>query len=222
MARQVTVERKTKETFIKIVLNLDGTGENEIDTGIPLLDHMITQIAVHGVFDLVVKAEGDISIDAHHTMEDVAIVLGQAFCRAIGDKNGITRMAHSYVPMDEALAFVAVDFSNRPYWVVEIPWTGEAIGITQDTIIPVTMIEHFIQSFAAQAGLTLHTKILTGRDDHHMAEAVFKALGRALDQASRIDSKRQGTIPSTKGTLQERGADQENRVVEKSKGYSIH
>ncbi|MFX1532662.1 MAG: imidazoleglycerol-phosphate dehydratase HisB [Promethearchaeota archaeon] len=225
MTRQATVERKTKETFIEVVLNLDGTGENKIDTGIPLLDHMIRQIAVHGVFDLEVKAEGDTSIDAHHTMEDVAIVLGQAFCRAIGDKTGITRTAHSYVPMDEALAFVAVDFSNRPYWVVEIPWTGEAIGITQDTIIPVTLIEHFIQSFAVQAGLTLHAKVLTGRDDHHKAEAVFKALGRALDQASRIDSKRQGTIPSTKGTLQEKGTKQENNAVhrlQKPKTYSIH
>ncbi|MFX0091762.1 MAG: imidazoleglycerol-phosphate dehydratase HisB [Candidatus Hodarchaeota archaeon] len=202
MTRQAIMERKTKEVYVKVFVNLDGTGETKIDTGVGFLNHMLSHVAVHGMFNIEIKAEGDLHIDTHHTIEDVAITLGKAFCQAIGDKSDIKRIGHSYVPMDETLAFIAVDFSNRPFWIIEIPWTGKFLGSIQNAI-PVTLIEHFLQSFSVHAGLTLHAKVMTGRNNHHIAEALFKALGRALDQASRIDLKRQGTIPSTKGILRE-------------------
>ena len=201
MNRQSEQERKTKESTINISLNLDGSGIANINTGIGFFDHMLNHIAVHGIFDIEVKATGDLHVDTHHTIEDVGIVLGKAFKQAIGDKSGIKRIGYSYVPMDEALALVVIDFSNRPYSIINIPWTGKYFGKNQDDLIPLTLIEHFLQTFAIHAGITLHVKVLYGKDDHHMAEAVFKALGSSLDNASRLDPKRKGRIPSTKGIL---------------------
>jgi len=201
MNRQSAQERITKESTIKVSLNLDGSGIAKINTGIGFFDHMLSHIAVHGVFDIEVKANGDLHVDTHHTIEDVGIVLGKAFKQAIGDKLGIRRIGYSYVPMDEALALVVVDFSNRPYSFIEIPWTGKYFGKNQDELIPLTLIEHFLQTFAINAGITLHVKVLSGKDDHHIAESVFKALGYSLDKASRFDPKRKGVLPSTKGTL---------------------
>jgi len=201
MNRQSNQERKTKESTINISLNLDGSGIAKIDTGIGFFDHMLSHIAVHGIFDIEVKANGDLHVDTHHTIEDVGIVLGNAFKQAIGDKAGIKRIGFSYVPMDEALALVIVDFSNRPYSLIDIPWTGKYFGKNQDELIPLTLIEHFLQTFAINASLTLHVKVLSGKDDHHIAESVFKALGYSLDKASRLDPKRKGVVPSTKGVL---------------------
>ncbi len=201
MNRQSEQERKTKESTINVSLNLDGSGNANINTGIGFFDHMLNHIAIHGIFDIEVKATGDLHVDTHHTIEDVGIVLGKAFKHAIGDKSGISRIGHSYVPMDEALALVVVDFSNRPYSIINIPWTGKYFGKNQDELIPLTLIEHFLQTFAIHASITLHVKVLYGKDDHHMAESVFKALGSSLDKASRLDLKRRGSIPSTKGIL---------------------
>ncbi|MHA1242348.1 MAG: imidazoleglycerol-phosphate dehydratase HisB [Promethearchaeota archaeon] len=201
MNRQSKQERKTKESTIKVSLNLDGSGIAKIDTGIGFFDHMLSHIAVHGIFDIEVKANGDLHVDTHHTIEDVGIVLGKAFKQAIGDKVGIKRIGYSYVPMDEALALVVVDFSNRPYSLVDIPWTGKYFGKNQDELIPLTLLEHFLQTLAINASITLHVKVLSGKDDHHIAESVFKALGYSLDKASRFDPKRKGVIPSTKGIL---------------------
>ncbi|MFX0137413.1 MAG: imidazoleglycerol-phosphate dehydratase HisB [Candidatus Hodarchaeota archaeon] len=201
MSRQSKQERKTKESSVSISLNLDGSGVANINTGIGFFDHMLSHMAIHGLFDIEVKVNGDIHVDAHHTIEDVGIVLGKAFFQAIGDKAGIVRIGHSYVPMDDALAFVTIDFSNRPYSSIEIPWTGKSFGTKKDDLIPVTLLDHFLQTFAMNASITLHVKILSGKDDHHKAEAVFKALGRALDKASRFDVKGKGNIPSTKGLL---------------------
>jgi imidazoleglycerol-phosphate dehydratase len=201
MNRQSKQERKTKESTIKVSLNLDGSGIAKIDTGIGFFDHMLSHIAVHGIFDIEVKANGDLHVDTHHTIEDVGIVLGKAFKQAIGDKVGIKRIGYSYVPMDEALALVVVDFSNRPYSLVDIPWTGKYFGKNQDELIPLTLLEHFLQTFAINASITLHVKVLSGKNDHHIAESVFKALGYSLDKASRFDPKRKGVIPSTKGIL---------------------
>ena len=201
MNRQSEQERKTNESTINVSLNLDGSGNANIDTGIGFFDHMLTHIAIHGIFDIQVKAKGDLHVDTHHTIEDVGIVLGKAFKQAIGDKLGISRIGHSYVPMDEALALVVVDFSNRPYSIIDIPWTGKYFGKEQDELIPFTLIDHFLQTFAIHASITLHVKVFYGKNDHHMAEAVFKALGSSLDKASRLDPKRRGSIPSTKGIL---------------------
>ena len=201
MNRKSTEERTTKESTISVSLNLDGSGNVDIDTGIGFFDHMLNHIAVHGIFDIEVKAKGDLHVDTHHTIEDVAIVLGKAFNHAIGDKIGIKRIGSSYVPMDEALALVVVDFSNRPYSVIDISWTGKYFGKDQDELIPLTLIEHFLQTFATNASITLHVRVLSGKDDHHIAESVFKALGSSLDKASRFDPKRKGVVPSTKGIL---------------------
>jgi imidazoleglycerol-phosphate dehydratase len=194
--RTTTIHRQTGETDITLSLNLDGAGQHDIATGVGFLDHLLTHVAVHGLFDLTVKAAGDLHIDAHHTIEDTALVLGQAFAEALGDKKGIVRMAWAYVPMDEALAFVAVDLSGRPYAVVEAAWHGPAIGQ-----FPTSLVAHFVESFAVTAKANVHTRILYGRDDHHQAEALFKALGRALDAATQIDPRRAKRVPSTKGTL---------------------
>ncbi len=201
MNRQSEQERKTNESTINVSLNLDGSGIANINTGIGFFDHMLNHIAIHGIFDIQVKAKGDLHVDTHHTIEDVGIVLGKAFKQAIGDKSGIDRIGYSYVPMDEALAFVVVDFSNRPYSSIDIAWTGKYFGKNQDELIPFTLIEHFLQTFAIHASITLHVKVLSGKDDHHIAEAVFKALGVSLDKASRFDPKRKSSIPSTKGIL---------------------
>jgi len=194
--RTSTIHRQTKETDVQITLDLDGTGRHEIETGVGFLDHMLTHVAVHGLFDLTVHASGDLHIDPHHTVEDVALVLGQAFAGAVGDKAGITRMDSAYAPMDESLAHVAVDLSGRPYCVVDVDWAGPTVGG-----LPVTLIVHFLESFAVTARANVHARVLYGRDDHHKAEGLFKALGRALDGATRPDPRRGGAIPSTKGAL---------------------
>jgi imidazoleglycerol-phosphate dehydratase len=194
--RTSTISRKTNETEISLSINLDGSGKHEIATGLGFLDHMLTHIAVHGLFDLTVKANGDLHVDEHHTVEDVALVLGQAFAEALGDKKGIVRTAHSYVPMDEALALVALDLSGRPYSVIQVEWRTPAVGG-----IAVSLFEHFFESFAATARINLHAQVFYGRDDHHKAEALFKALARALDAATQIDPRKAGVVPSTKGSL---------------------
>ncbi len=193
--RTATITRKTNETDISIELNLDGSGKHDIATGVGFLDHMLTHIAVHGLFDLTVKAAGDLHIDVHHTVEDVALVLGSAFDQALGDRKGIARMASFYAPMDEALAFVALDLSGRPYAVIDAEWGTAPVGQ-----IPTSLFPHFFESFAVTSRCNLHARVLYGRDDHHKAEALFKALARALDAATMLDSRRTG-IASTKGTL---------------------
>jgi imidazoleglycerol-phosphate dehydratase len=193
--RTSKIERSTNETDIRIELNLDGSGQHDISTGIGFLDHMLTHLAVHGLFDLTVKASGDLHIDVHHTVEDVALVLGSAFDQALGDRKGIVRMASFYAPMDETLAFVALDLSGRPYSVIEAAWGSAPVGQ-----IPTGLFPHFLESFAITSRCNLHARVLYGRDDHHKAEALFKALARALDAATMIDPRR-GSIPSTKGTL---------------------
>jgi imidazoleglycerol-phosphate dehydratase len=195
MTRIAKVHRKTTETDISVLLNIDGTGKVVINTGIGFLDHMLHHIALHGLFDLEISASGDLHVDAHHTIEDVAIVLGQAFDEALGDKKGIVRSAHAFMPMDETLAFVAIDLSGRPYSYVDVKWSTPMVGK-----IPVTMFEHFFESFSVTSRSNLHAQVMYGRDDHHKAEALFKALARALDAATQVDSRRVG-IPSTKGTL---------------------
>ncbi len=194
--RTATIHRQTKETTIQVTLALDGKGQCQVNTGIGFLDHMLAHLAVHGLFDLTVEASGDLAVDPHHTVEDVALTVGQAFDQALGDRGGIVRVGSAYVPMDEALAFVAVDLSGRPYAVTEMAWAGPAVGG-----LPVTLIPHFFESFAVTARANVHARLLYGRDDHHKAEALFKALGRALDAATRPDPRRAGAIPSTKGTL---------------------
>ena len=194
--RTATVHRQTHETDVRVTLNLDGTGRYEIDTGIGFLDHMLAHVAVHGLFDLTMQASGDLLVDPHHTVEDVALALGAAFDRALGDRAGIVRIGSAYVPMDESLAHVALDLSGRPYGVTEMAWAGPAVSI-----LPVTLIPHFFESFAVTARANVHARVLYGRDDHHKAEALFKALARALDGATRLDPRRGEAIPSTKGTL---------------------
>jgi imidazoleglycerol-phosphate dehydratase len=194
--RTATIHRQTKETTIQVTLVLDGKGQYQVNTNIGFLDHMLAHVAVHGLFDLTVEASGDLHVDPHHTMEDVALTLGEAFDQALGDRAGIVRIGSATVPMDEALAFVAVDLSGRPYAVTEMAWAGPTVGG-----LPVTLIPHFFESLAVAARANVHARVLYGRDDHHRAEALFKALGRALDAAVRPDPRRGGAIPSTKGTL---------------------
>ncbi|GBD08179.1 Imidazoleglycerol-phosphate dehydratase [Candidatus Thermoflexus japonica] len=193
--REARRQRRTAETEVAIFLRLDGHGEARVETGIGFLDHLLHHLAVHGLLDLEVQARGDLHIDPHHTVEDVAIVLGQALDEALGDRKGITRMGHAWVPMDEALAFVAVDLSGRPYAVLDLAFSSPAIGA-----MPTSLIPHFLETLAVHARMNLHARLLYGRDDHHRAEALFKALGRALDMAVRLDPRRRD-IPSTKGTL---------------------
>src|SRR5574337_1510488 len=162
--RTSTIHRQTAETDIALSLNLDGSGQHDIVTGVGFLDHLLMHVAVHGLFDLTVKAVGDLHIDPHHTIEDTALVLGQAFAEALGDKKGIVRMGSAYVPMDEALAFVAVDLSGRPYAVVEAAWHSPAIGQ-----FPTSLVAHFVESFAVAARANVHARVLYGRDDHHQA-----------------------------------------------------
>ncbi len=194
MNRSATVERKTRETEIQVTWTLDGTGQAEIATGVGLLDHMLHHVSVHGLFDLRVQARGDLHIDAHHTVEDVALVMGEVLDRALGERRGITRVGHSYVPMDEALARVVVDLSGRGYAVFEGAFDTPQIGA-----LPTSLIPHFFESLAQRGKLNLHAHVLYGRDDHHKAEALFKALGRALAMAVELDARRGET--STKGTL---------------------
>ena len=196
--RTAEISRQTNETQITIKLNLDGSGKREISTEVGFLDHMLTHLAVHGLFDLTAQAKGDLHIDVHHTVEDVALALGQAFDKALGDRKGIVRMGDCFAPMDETLAHVALDLSGRPYAVIQADWHSPYVGN-----IPTTLFPHFFESFAVTARCNLHGRILYGRDDHHQAEALFKACARALDQATQIDPRRAGVIPSTKGTLTE-------------------
>lgn len=193
--RTAFISRKTNETDICIELNLDGSGQHDIDTGVGFLDHMLTHLAVHGLFNLTVKASGDVHIDVHHTVEDVALVLGSTLDQALGDRRGIVRMGSCYAPMDETLAFVALDLSGRPYSVIDAEWGSAPVGQ-----IPTSLFPHFFESFAITARCNLHARVLYGRDDHHKAEALFKALARALDMATMLDPRR-GSVPSTKGTL---------------------
>lgn len=194
--RTARVERKTNETDIVIELNLDGTGNAQVETGVPFFDHMLDAFARHGRIDLEVHAQGDLEVDAHHTVEDVGIVLGQACAKAVGDKRGITRMAHAVVPMDEALVLAAVDLSGRGgmYWQMDVP-----IGAIQtfDTQLGV----EFFTAFALNAACTLHVQQLAGSNAHHLLEAAFKALGRALSAAVALDPRIEGQLPSTKGAL---------------------
>lgn len=193
--RRATITRRTNETSIRLTLDLDGSGRADIHTGVGFFDHMLHHVAVHGLLDLSVKAEGDLHIDAHHTIEDVAIAFGQALDQALGDRRGIVRMGMATVPMDEALARVVVDLSGRPYAVIEATFDTPAIGE-----MPTSLVAHVLETIAFNGRLNLHAHVLYGRDDHHRAEALFKALGRALDAATRIDERR-GGVPSTKGTL---------------------
>jgi imidazoleglycerol-phosphate dehydratase len=190
------IHRRTNETDIFVRLDLDGSGSHAIQSGIGFLDHMLAQVAVHGLLDLELSAQGDLHIDPHHTVEDSALALGQALDRALGERLGIVRMGSAYVPMDEALAFVAIDLSGRPYSVIEAAWHAPAIGA-----LPTSLVAHFLESLAITGRLNLHARVLSGRDDHHQAEALFKALGRALENAVRLDPRRANRIPSSKGTL---------------------
>jgi imidazoleglycerol-phosphate dehydratase len=196
MMRTAKIERKTRETDILVEVNLDGSGKFEIETGIGFFDHMLTQIAVHGLFDLTLKAKGDLHIDPHHTVEDCGLALGSAFKQALGDKGGIVRTASATVPMDEALGQVVVDFSGRPYAVLKTGWTSPSVGG-----LPTTLLEHFFESFATASASNLHVIVHYGKDNHHMAEALFKAMARAMAAAVQIDSRRSGSIPSSKGVL---------------------
>ncbi len=196
MQRKAEVVRDTSETQIRVAINIDGTGQQKLDTGVPFLDHMLDQIARHGLIDLDIKAKGDLHIDAHHTVEDVGIALGQAFAKAIGDKKGIRRYGHAYVPLDEALSRVVIDFSGRPGLEFHVPFKRSMIGQ-----FDVDLTHEFFQGFVNHAQVTLHIDNLRGENAHHQCETVFKAFGRALRMAAELDSRAAGTIPSTKGTL---------------------
>lgn len=194
--RTASVARKTSETDISVEINLDGTGEYDIETGIGFLDHMLEQLSRHGLMDLKVRCNGDLHIDCHHTVEDVALAMGEAFSQALGDRKGINRYAHSYIPMDETLIRVALDCSNRPYLVWKVAFTQDRLG-DLDT----EMFQHWFQSFALKAGLSLNIAMIDGSNNHHIAEACFKGLARALRQAAEIDPRRSDVVPSTKGSL---------------------
>ncbi|MGB9639669.1 MAG: imidazoleglycerol-phosphate dehydratase HisB [Anaerolineales bacterium] len=196
MMRQAKISRKTKETEITVELNLDGTGTANISTAIGFFDHMLTNFTLHGLFDMYLQAKGDLEVDFHHTMEDVGLLLGAALDQALGERKGITRIADCFVPMDESLAQVVIDLSGRPYTVLNIQWNTPYVAN-----IPTSLFNHFFESFAIGAHCNLHARILYGRDDHHQAEALFKALGRALALATRLDPRRNEQVPSTKGVL---------------------
>jgi len=195
-ARTASVDRNTNETQISINLNLDGTGQSTLKTGLPFFEHMIDQIARHGMLDLEIKAKGDLEIDAHHTVEDVGITLGQAFSQAIGDKKGIVRYGHAYVPLDEALSRVVIDFSGRPGLEFRVQFPRARVGD-----FDVDLTHEFFQGFVNHANVTLHIDNLSGVNSHHIAETIFKAFGRALRMAATPDDRMQGIIPSTKGSL---------------------
>ena len=194
--RQAQVNRNTLETRIDLNVNLDGTGKSTLATGVPFLDHMLDQVARHGMIDMEIAAKGDLHIDAHHTVEDIGITLGQAFMQAIGDKKGLRRYGHAYVPLDEALSRVVVDLSGRPGMEFNVEFTRARIGE-----FDVDLIKEFFQGFVNHALVTLHIDNLSGSNAHHQAETVFKAFGRALRQAIEADPRAAGTIPSTKGSL---------------------
>jgi imidazoleglycerol-phosphate dehydratase len=195
-ARTAEVQRNTAETRIKVAINLDGTGKASLRSGIGFLDHMLDQIARHGLIDLDIDCEGDLHIDGHHTVEDIGITLGQAFAKAVGDKKGIRRYGHAYVPLDEALSRVVIDFSGRPGLVMNVPFKSGMIG-TFDS----QLAHEFFQGFANHAFVTLHIDNLRGENAHHQCETVFKAFARALRMALELDPRGAGSIPSTKGSL---------------------
>ena len=194
--RQATIQRDTLETQITVSINLDGTGKADLATGVPFLDHMLDQIARHGLIDLTVKAKGDLHIDSHHTVEDIGITLGQAFAEAVGEKKGIVRYGYAYVPLDEALSRVVIDLSGRPGLVMDVPFKRAWIGQ-----FDVDLFSEFFHGFVNHAKVTLHIDNLRGENAHHQAETVFKAFARALRAALEIDPRAAGTIPSTKGSL---------------------
>lgn len=196
VGRSADFQRQTGETKVAVTLVVDGSGIADVHTGIGMLDHMLEQLAYHGLMDLTIAAEGDLGRDAHHTVEDVAIALGRALAEALGDRRGIVRMGHAVVPLDEALALVAVDLSGRGFAAVEADF-----GIPQIGQLPTQLIGHFLSTFAIEGRFNLHVRLLAGSDDHHRAEAIFKALARALAAAVLIDPRRAGQTPSTKGTL---------------------
>jgi imidazoleglycerol-phosphate dehydratase len=194
--RKATVHRKTQETAIDVVLNVDGTGVYSIATGVPFLDHMVEQVARHGLFDLEIRAVGDLHIDAHHTVEDVGITLGQALAKAVGDKRGVRRYGHAYVPLDEALSRVVIDLSGRPGLDMQVEFTRARIGD-----FDADLVYEFFQGFVNHAQATLHIDNLKGRNAHHQAETIYKAFGRALRMAVELDPRAVDAVPSTKGTL---------------------
>jgi imidazoleglycerol-phosphate dehydratase len=193
--RSATVTRRTRETDVSVRLVLDGTGATDVATGIGFYDHLLSSLAHHALFDLDIRASGDLHVDQHHTVEDVALVLGSAFAESLGDRSGIVRFGDASVPMDESLATAVVDIGGRPYAVLDLPFRGEFVGE-----LPLQLIEHAIEALARTAGATIHVRG-TGRNDHHLAEAAFKALGRALREACALDPRRPG-IASTKGTAE--------------------
>jgi len=195
-ARRVDVRRDTSETRISLTLDLDGSGEAELKTGVPFFDHMLTQIARHGLFDLAIDADGDLEIDAHHTVEDVGIVLGQALKEAVGDKRGLTRYGHAYVPLDEALSRAVVDLSGRPGLHYRVRYSRARVGD-----FDVDLLQEFFQGLVNHAQITVHLDNLHGDNAHHQAETLFKAFGRALRMAVTADPRAAGQIPSTKGSL---------------------
>ena len=194
--RKATISRNTLETQITVSINLDGTGQSSFETGVPFLDHMMDQIARHGLIDLAVNAKGDLHIDDHHTVEDIGITMGQAFAEAVGDKKGITRYGHAYVPLDEALSRVVIDFSGRPGLEYHVPYTRASVGG-----FDVDLFSEFFHGFINHAKVTLHIDNLRGTNTHHQAETVFKAFGRALRMALSVDERMAGITPSTKGCL---------------------
>jgi imidazoleglycerol-phosphate dehydratase len=194
--RTAQVERKTLETQIKVNINLDGTGLSSFDTGVPFLEHMLDQIARHGLIDIDVVAKGDLQIDAHHTVEDVGITLGQAIAQAVGDKKGIVRYGQAYIPLDEALSRVVIDFSGRPGLVYDVKFPRTMIGS-----FDVDLFREFFQGFVNHAGVSLHIDNLKGANAHHVAETIFKAMGRAIRMAVAFDPRMAGVMPSTKGCL---------------------
>ena len=194
--RTADITRNTNETRVRVTLALDGTGRQQLDTGVPFLDHMLDQIARHGLFDLDIRCEGDVHIDDHHTVEDVGITLGQAFAAAVGNKAGLRRYGHSYVPLDEALSRVVIDFSGRPGLFYHVPYTRSHIGR-----FDVDLAREFFQGFCNHALATLHIDNLRGENAHHQCETVFKAFGRALRMAVEQDDRMAGVVPSTKGVL---------------------
>lgn len=201
MARTATVERKTNETAIACTVNLDGSGQYDIATGIGFLDHMLEQLSRHSLIDISLKVSGDLHIDAHHTTEDSGIALGQAVARALGDRKGITRYGHALIPMDETLCRVALDISGRPFLVWQVPFSQPRLG-EMDT----ELFQEWYRAFAFAAGLTLHVEILYGVNNHHMAEATFKALARSLRSGLEIDPRKADAVPSTKGSLSDNPA----------------
>jgi len=196
MQRKAEIERDTLETRIKVKLNLDGTGSSAFDTGLPFLEHMLDQVARHGLVDLDIRAQGDLHIDGHHTVEDIGITFGQAVAKAVGDKKGIRRYGHAYVPLDEALSRVVIDLSGRPGMEFHADFTGARIGD-----FDAELVHEFFQGFVNHAGVTLHADSLRGRNSHHVAETLFKAFGRALRMALELDPRMAGELPSTKGSL---------------------